>query len=80
MIKERIDKTERFKKLKKIADYQLSVLNEKDFMKTLNNPIAKCLDFASYVSARNHEVDRTSLTLLSFFQKTEIENAFSKRM
>jgi hypothetical protein len=35
MIKENIDKTERFKKLKKIADYQLSVLNEKDFMKSL---------------------------------------------
>ena len=35
MIKEKIDKTERFKKLKKIAEYQLSVLNEKDFMKSL---------------------------------------------
>jgi hypothetical protein len=35
MIKENIDKTERFKKLKKIAEYQLSVLNEKDFMKSL---------------------------------------------
>jgi hypothetical protein len=35
MIKEKINKTERFKKLKKIAEYQLSVLNEKDIMKSL---------------------------------------------
>jgi len=35
MIKEKIEKTERFKKLKKIAEYQLSVLNEKDFMKSI---------------------------------------------
>lgn len=35
MIKEKIDKAERFKKLKKIAEYQLSVLHEKDFMKSL---------------------------------------------
>ncbi len=35
MIKEQVDKTERFNKLKEIAKYQLSVLNEKDFMKAL---------------------------------------------
>lgn len=35
MIKEKISKNERFLKLKEIAKYQLSVLNEKDFMKTL---------------------------------------------
>ncbi len=35
MIKEKINKNERFLKLKEIAKYQLSVLNEKDFMKTL---------------------------------------------
>ncbi len=35
MIKEKMDKNERFTKLKEIAKYQLSVLNEKDFMKTL---------------------------------------------
>lgn len=35
MIKENIDKSERFIKLKEIAKYQLNVLNEKDFMKAL---------------------------------------------
>lgn len=35
MIKERIDKNIRFTKLKEIAKYQLSVLNDKDFMKAL---------------------------------------------
>jgi len=35
MIKEKIDKKERFIKLKEIAEYQLTILNEKDFMKAL---------------------------------------------
>jgi len=35
MIKEKIGKRERFLKLKEIAEYQLTVLNEKDFMKAL---------------------------------------------
>jgi len=35
MIKEKIDKNIRFTKLKEIAKYQLSVLNDKDFMKAL---------------------------------------------
>jgi len=35
MIKEKVNKQERFLKLKEIAKYQLSVLNEKDFMKAL---------------------------------------------
>lgn len=35
MVKENIDKNHRFLKLKEIAKYQLSVLNEKDFMKAL---------------------------------------------
>ncbi len=35
MIKEKVDKSERFMKLKEIATYQLTVLNEKDFMKAL---------------------------------------------
>ena len=35
MIKEEVNKNERFLKLKEIAKYQLSVLNKKDFMKTL---------------------------------------------
>ena len=35
MIKEKVDKGERFIKLKEIAIYQLTVLNEKDFMKAL---------------------------------------------
>jgi hypothetical protein len=35
MIKEKIDKNNRFFKFKEIAKYQLSVLNDKDFMKAL---------------------------------------------
>ncbi len=35
MIKEQVDKSVRFTKLKEIAIYQLTVLNEKDFMKAL---------------------------------------------
>lgn len=35
MIKENISKKDRFYKLREIAKYQLSVLNEKDFMKAL---------------------------------------------
>ena len=35
MIKENIDKRTRFRKLKEIAEYQLTILNEKDFMKAL---------------------------------------------
>jgi hypothetical protein len=35
MIKEKITKTERFTKMREIAKYQLTVLNEKDFMKAL---------------------------------------------
>jgi hypothetical protein len=35
MIKDEINKKERFLKLRVVAKYQLSVLNEKDFMKTL---------------------------------------------
>ena len=35
MIKEKIDKNSRFLKLKEIAEYQLTILNEKDFMKAL---------------------------------------------
>ncbi len=35
MIKEKISKTDRFIKLSEIAKYQLTVLNEKDFMKAL---------------------------------------------
>lgn len=35
MIKEKVTKKNRFLKLREIAKYQLSVLNEKDFMKAL---------------------------------------------
>lgn len=35
MIKEKINKNSRCNKLKEIAKYQLSILNEKDFMKAL---------------------------------------------
>ncbi len=35
MIKEKVSKNERFFKLREIAKYQISVLNEKDFMKAL---------------------------------------------
>lgn len=48
MIKEEIDKNIRFTKLKEIAKYQLSVLNDKDFMKTL-----KKLNDNVYVEQKN---------------------------
>jgi len=35
MIKENVIKEERFLRLREIAKYQISVLNDKDFMKTL---------------------------------------------
>ncbi len=35
MIKSGVDKQKRFEKLKEIATYQLTILNEKDFMKAL---------------------------------------------
>ncbi len=35
MIREQESKQDRFQKLKEIAKYQLSVLNEKDFMKAI---------------------------------------------
>jgi len=35
MIRKGIPKTERFKQLKEIAEYQLKVLNEKDSLKAL---------------------------------------------
>ena len=48
MIKEKIDKNIRFTKLKEIAKYQLTVLNDKDFMKTL-----KKLNNNIYVEQKN---------------------------
>ncbi len=48
MIKEKIDKNIRFTKLKEIAKYQLSVLNDKDFMKAL-----KKLNDNIYVERKN---------------------------
>ena len=48
MIKESIDKSERFRKLKEIAEYQLTILNEKDFMKAL-----KKLNNNIYVEQKN---------------------------
>ena len=42
MIKEKVSKNDRFRKLKEIARYQLSVLNETDFLKAvkkLNNNV-----------------------------------------
>lgn len=47
MIKEKVSKTDRFNKLREIAKYQLSVLNEKDFMKAL-----KKLDDDIYIEQR----------------------------
>ncbi|WP_421920087.1 KilA-N domain-containing protein [Marinifilum sp.] len=47
MIKEKVDKFNRYLKLKEIARYQLSVLNEKDFMKAL-----KKLDDNVYVEQK----------------------------
>ena len=35
MINNKIDSTERFNKLRQIAQYQSKILNEKDFMKAL---------------------------------------------
>ena len=48
MIKEQIDKTQRFDKLKEIAKYQLAVLNDKDFMKSL-----KKLNDKTYIEEQN---------------------------
>ena len=45
MIKEKITKTERFIKMREIAKYQLTVLNEKDFMKALKKLNARILLF-----------------------------------
>ena len=48
MIKEKISKTDRFIKLKEIAKYQLTVLNEKDFMKAL-----KKINDSIYIERKN---------------------------
>ena len=48
MIKENIDKSERFWKLKEIAEYQSTILNENDFMKAL-----KKLNDNVYVEQKN---------------------------
>ena len=48
MIKVGIDKQSRFHKLKEIATYQLTILNEKDFMKAL-----KKLNEGIYVDKKN---------------------------
>lgn len=48
MIKEKVSKTDRFIKLREIAKYQLSVLNEKDFMKAL-----KKLNDNVYIDQKN---------------------------
>jgi len=48
MIKEKIDKNSRFLKLKEIAEYQLTILNEKDFMKAL-----KKLNDNVYIEQKN---------------------------
>lgn len=48
MIKVEIDKQSRFYKLKEIAIYQLTILNEKDFMKAL-----KKLNEKIYVDKKN---------------------------
>ena len=48
MIKENVDKNERFIKLKEIAKYQLTILNEKDFMRAL-----KKLNNTIYVEQKN---------------------------
>ncbi len=48
MIKVEIDKQSRFHKLKEIAIYQLTILNEKDFMKAL-----KKLNERIYVDKKN---------------------------
>lgn len=48
MIKEKVNKPERFEKLKDIAKYQLTILNEKDFMKAL-----KKLNDNVYIDRKN---------------------------
>ena len=48
MIREKVAKIERFQKLKEIAKYQLSILNEKDFMKAL-----KKLNDSVYIEPKN---------------------------
>ena len=48
MIKEKIDKKDRFIKLKEIAKYQLTILNENDFIRAL-----KKLDDSIYVSQKS---------------------------
>jgi len=48
MIKEQVSKQDRFLKLREIARYQLSVLNEKDFMKAL-----KKLNDRVYIEPKN---------------------------
>ena len=48
MIKENIDKSDRFWKLKEIAEYQLTILNENDFIKAL-----KKLNNNIYVEQKN---------------------------
>ena len=45
MIRNKIDKAERFHKLKRICEYQLKILNEKDFIKAL-----KKLDEETYIN------------------------------
>jgi len=45
MISSKIEKTERFNKLRQITEYQLQILNEKDFMKAL-----KKLDNNTYIN------------------------------
>jgi len=50
MIKENIDKRTRFRKLKEITEYQLAILNEKDFMKAL-----KKLNDNIYIEQKNKQ-------------------------
>jgi hypothetical protein len=50
MIKEKISKTDRFIKLREIAKYQLTVLNEKDFMKAL-----KKLNDSIYINLKDKQ-------------------------
>ncbi len=52
MIKEKVDKNERFLKLKEIAEYQLTILNEKDFLKAL-----KKLNDSIYIEQKNRLKD-----------------------
>ena len=48
MIKSNIEKKERYLKLKEIAAYQLTILNEKDFMKAL-----KKMNDSIYIKQKN---------------------------